>query len=403
MKVFLKSKLHLVSYLSLFIVTSMVADSGGEYLSEYKKEILKIEKEINKKSATNLKYDWINPIVASYSYSKSDQIGRYSKSKYFRISFDQPVFKSGGIYFAILYSNANKTFKEIVQNIKEANLVKSLYDGVLNLKKIDLQIKKAELSISNAKIDIQRKREQFESGLIDSSFLNSAILSKTKLQHQLLDLKTLKFSTLNSFKNISDIEYTKIKLPHFQSIDKEEFVKKNLDISQKTKERDQTKELKNMTISNYLPTVSLFGNYNYKDDELQFFKQAKEYKSYGINISMPLFAINRSRDIEIKKLEYLKSKIALKDQQKASINEFLTIENSIEILLQKIEISKSDILLYDSLVLSAKDGLIAGEKTILDVKTLENSKQIAKLDAEIYDIQRVLELLKLYTKMSDEI
>ncbi len=403
MKVFLKSKLHLVSYLSLFITTSMVASPVNSYLSEYKKEILQIEKEINKKSATNLKYDWINPIVASYSYSKSNQIGRYSTSKYFRISFDQPVFKSGGIYFAILYSNANKTFKEIVQDIKEANLVKSLYDGVLNLKKIDLEIQKAELSISNAKIDILRKSEQFESGILDSSFLNSAILNKTKLQHQLLDLKTLKFTTLNSFKNISDVNYTKIKLPHFKSINKEEFVKKNLDIAQKIKEKEQTKELKNMTISSYLPTISLFGNYNYKDDELQFFKQAKEYKSYGINISMPLFAINRSRDIEIKKLEYIKSKIALKDRQKASINEFLTIQNSIEILLKKIEISKNDLLLYDSLVLSAKDGLIAGEKTILDVKTLENSKQIAKLDAEIYDIQRVLELLKLYTKMSDEI
>ena len=199
------------------------------------------------------------------------------------------------------------------------------------------------------------------------------------------------------------MDYKTIDLPHFKSVSKEEFVEKNLDIAKSKEENAQTKELKNMTISNYLPTVSLYGDYNYKNDEIQFFKQAKEYKNYGLQVSMPLFAINRGRDIEIKKLEYLKSKIALKEQQEMTKREFLSLENSINILEQRVKISKEDLTLYDGLVNSAKDGLSAGEKTIDDVKTLENSKSIAAYDAKIYDIDRQLEILKLYEKMRDAI
>ena len=396
-------KLHFLPFLSLFLANSMFAVSGTEYLSQERQKTLEIEKKLNEKSATSLKYDWIKPIVASYSYSKSNQVGPTGVSKYFRVSFDQPIFKSGGIYFAIQYSNANKAFKDVAYKIKKSNLIKSLYDGVLNLKKIDLQIQKATLSVENAKIDIQRKKEQFDSGLLDSSFLDSAILKKTGLEHQLLNLKVLKFSTLKSFENISDVDYKTIELPHFKSVSKEEFVEKNLDIAKSKEENEQAKELKNMTISNYLPTVSLYGDYNHKDDEIQFFKQAKEFKNYGAKVSMPLFAINRGRDIEIRKLEYLKSKIALKEQQEATRREFLSLENSIYILEKRVEISQKDLALYDSLVNNARDGFNAGEKTKMDVTTLENSKSIALYDAKIYDIDRQLEILKLYVKMSDAI
>jgi len=402
MKVSNVLKLHFQIF-SLFLASSLFAVEGTQYLNFEQQEILKIEKEINDKSATSLKYDWIKPIVASYSYSKNNQVGKYGVSKYFRVSFDQPVFKSGGIYFAIKYSNANRAFKELAYKLKETNLIKSLYDSVLNLKKLDLEIEKATLSVENAKIDIKRKKEQFENGLIDSSFLDSAILKKSGLSHQLLNLKSLKFSSLKNFQNISDVDYKSIQLPKFESVDENEFVAKNLEIAKAKEQKHQMRELKNMTISNYLPTVSLFGDYNHKDDEIQFFKQAREYKNYGARVSMPLFAINRGRDIEVKKLEYLKSKIALKEQQKNSIREFMTLKNSIDILRQRSLIAMNDLALYDGLVQNAQDGLSAGEKTEADVKTLENSKEIAILDAKIYDIQRELEILKLYAKMSDAI
>jgi len=79
-----------------------------------------------------------------------------------------------------------------------------------NISVFHLKIKKAELSIDNAKIDIERKKEQFDSGLLDSSFLDSAILNKTKLSHQLLNLKSLRFTTLQSFKNSNSVPFWKL-------------------------------------------------------------------------------------------------------------------------------------------------------------------------------------------------
>ncbi len=386
----------------LFINSTLLADLSG-YLTKENQEILKIEKEINKKSATNLKLDWINPVVVSYSYSKSDQIGKLATSRFFRISFDQPIFKSGGIYFAIKYSDANRVFKEISQEMREADLIGALYETILNLKMVDANLKKAKFSLDNAKIDVERKREQFDSGLLDSSFLNIAILNKREIEHQILTLESSKFKLLNGFKNISNHSYKDVKLPTLTAVTEGEFIEKSLNISSYKSLKNQAKELKNMTISNYLPAISLYGDYSYKDDEIQFFKQAKEYKSYGVRVSMPLFAINRGRDIEIRKLEYLKSKIALKEKQKELIYQFKSIEHTILMLRKKVELAESDIELYGSLIESAKDGVEAGEKTIFDLNTLKNSKEIAKIDKIIYQIEIEMELLKLYREMSDAI
>ncbi|HIE35193.1 MAG TPA: hypothetical protein EYP79_03225 [Campylobacterales bacterium] len=77
------------------------------------------EKEFNldfKKSdieSKKLRDSWINPINLIYSHSKNDQYGLNQESKNFKILLDQPIFKSGGIYFAIKYAKANKIFSDL--------------------------------------------------------------------------------------------------------------------------------------------------------------------------------------------------------------------------------------------------------------------------------------------------
>jgi outer membrane protein TolC len=372
-------------------------------LSPLKKEQLEIDKALDAKRASNLKYDWINPIVASYSYSVSDQFAVENKSRYFRISLDQPIFKSGGIYFAIKYSDASKNFTKLSTTLKEKNLIKSLYESLLNLQKLDLQMEKLRLEIQNAQIDIIRKKEQFESGIIDSSFLDSAILLKSQKEQALLDSKQRHFSLLQTFKTLSDLDYKEVKLPTFQLVEAEEFIRKNLELQKLKAQNRQAKYLKNMTISNYLPTLSLFGEYANKKDSFRLFKQNNESKNYGLRVSMPLFDINRGRNIEIKKLEYLKSQILLKDQQQEIENSFLTFKNSIHILKEREALALKDVALYQALVRVAEDGLRAGEKTKSDVETLKNSQSIASMDAKIYKIEIQEQFVALYAKMSDEI
>ncbi len=386
-----------------FLASFLVAGDGTNQLSSSKREQINISKEIDKKNATNLRYDWINPIVASYSYFDSNQYSKDNRAKYFRISIDQPIFKSGGIYFAIKYSNASKEFNQAVTSLKEQSLIQSLYESVLNLKKLDFQIKKLEYLIENKKIDIVRKREQFENGLLDSSFLDSAILAKSTTSQQLLDLKQKQFTLLLNFKNLSDKDYREIKLPKFELVTKDEFISRNIDLYSVKSKSKQMKYLKNMTISNYLPTLSLFGEYNNREDSFRMFKQNNESTSYGIRISMPIFDVNLIRNIQIRKLEYIKSKLEIEDKRLELLHFFESVVNSIDILKKRESIANEDLKLYNSLLRSTKNSLLAGEKTKSDVQTMKNSKAISFIDSQIYEIDIQLEFLKLYTKMSNAI
>ena len=219
----------------------------------------------------------------------------------------------------------------------------------------------------------------------------------------LLDTQQQKFSLLQQFKTLSDLPYTSIELPEFKLVDEAEFIKRNLELQSTKAQKVQARYLKNMTISNYLPTFSLFGDYSHKKDSFRVFQQNNESTNYGIKVSMPIFDINRGRNIEIKQLEYLKSKIVLKDKQKEIENAFKIFINDIEILRKREALARHDSTLYASLVAAASDGVQAGEKTSSDLKTLENSQQMSLLDAKIYAIQIQEKFLALYAKMSDEI
>ena len=70
---------------------------------------------------------------------------------------------------------------------------------------------------------------------------------------------------------------------------------------------------------------------------------------------------------------------------------------------KRASLAYKDSLLYKKLLVVAKDGLHAGEKTKEDVATLENSGEISNLNAAIYDIEKQEAFLSLYAKMRDEI
>jgi outer membrane protein TolC len=393
-----------LKYLIPFFLSLNLLASSDTPLSKLNKDDIEIDKQIDDKKSTNLKYSWIKPVIASYSYTINDQFSVKNKTRYFRVSLEQPVFKSGGIYFAIKYSDASREFSNLVTNLKEQNLIKKVYETLLNLKKIDLQLEKTSLQIKNAKIDIVRKQEQFDSGLLDSSFLDSAILNRSKLDQLKLDLQNKRATLLSTFHNLSDADYKSVTLPKFQMVSKDEFMSKNIELQSARSKRKQAKYLKNMTISNYLPTLSLFGEYSNKDDSFKIFKQqSSEYKNYGVRVSMPIADLNMMRNIEIEKLKYIKSKIALTQKRRELENSFELFNNQITTLQNRADIAKKDIALYDRLVRVTDDGVKAGDKTKLDLDTLQNSKNISQIEAKIYDRDIQLLFLDLYAKMSDAI
>ncbi len=373
------------------------------YLSSYKKEQIKIDKKRVELQSDNLKYDWISSIMGSASYTNSDSLGYTKETLSASITIDQPIFKSGGIWYAIKYAGANREFLRLGTEQNQLNLLKSVISYLFQIKKYEMQILKQKLLIKNSNIDVMRKKEQYESGLLDSSFLDSAILDRSRLEIALLDLESQKHSIVMKFKSISDLDYKSTKLPKFMLIKKSTYLDSLLSLKSKRAEEIKNRYLKKMTVSNYLPTVSFFAGYYAKKDSFNGMSQSSDYNQFGLRFSMPLYSVNKSRDIEIKQLDLLKSKLEYLDLKRDEENTYTDSVERLKILDKKIEIVKRNEKLYASLLSATKESYSAGEKTIYDVNTLKNSMKTTSLDIKIYELDKQMILLELYAKMNGEI
>jgi len=394
--------MHIKQLISLTILVGFLgAADNSSLLSALKQEKLNIDRQKIELESDNLKYNWIKQIMGSYSTSNFDgKRGVIDETNGFSITLDQPVFKSGGIYYAIQYAGANREFLRLSTMLNEQNLIKSVISSWLTMKRYDLQILRQKYLIDNAKIDIIRKKEQYESGFLDSSFLDKALLTKTTLQKNLIDMESQRYSQLMIFMSLSDADYMDITPPTFVMIDRDKYLNSSLTLQQKDAEVRKAEYLKNMTISNYLPTFSVFAGYY---DMYDNFYKDDTYNQIGLKVSMPLIDVNRGRTIELKKLDYLKSKIEIQDSKLEQGNIYQDSVKKIELLQKKIDIVKEDAKLYDSLLVSTKELFEAGEKTSYDVDNLNNSKQTMILDKQIYEIDAQKVYLELYAKMNGEI
>ena len=391
--------MHLIKFISLLVFVSFLgASDSGSLLSVLKQQKLEIDKEKIELESDNLKLGWINPIMGSYSTTRFDGRKNLDSSSAFSITLDQPIFKSGGIYYAIQYAGANREFLRLSNSLNKQNLIKSLISTWLGIKKLDLQIAKQRLLIENARIDVIRKQEQYESGFLDSSFLDQSILNKSLFEKNLIDLESSKYSALMNFNSLSDSNYLEITPPVFSMIDEDSFLKNSLILQQQNAQSSRVEYLKKMTISNYLPTFSInAGYYDTRSDT------DDTYNKIGLKVSMPLVDLNRGRTIEVRQLEYLKAKLELQDNRTKESNRYKDSIKKIELLNRKVDIVTNSAKLYDSLLSSTKELFRAGEKTIYDVDTLRNSKQTMFLDKQMYKIDIQNTLLDLYAKMNGKI
>ncbi|WP_331773874.1 TolC family protein [Sulfurospirillum sp. 1612] len=392
--------MRLISSLSLGLIltTGLFAQDNSYLLSKIKQDILKTEKQQNELNSDNLQYSWINAITGNLSHNNSDVTNTKEDQNTLSVTMNQPIFKSGGIYYAIEYAKANRNYLRIMTKNSEQSQIKTVLSALYNIKKIALQIEKEKYLIDNAKIDILRKKEQYDSGFLDSSYLNQAILTKTALDRALMDLKSSQYSMIKTLKAYSDVDYHDVVLPRFTLVDQSKFLQKSLNIKEKDSDIMRNDYLKKMTISSYLPTISFNAGYYHVRDYGK-----NEYRTLGLTLSMPLFDANRGRTIELARLDYLKSKLKLADTKRDEKENYNLAIHNIKLLQQKITLAHEDVKLYDSLLASTQDSYKAGEKTIYDVQTLENTKKTMEIDAKIFDTEIQLALLDLYAKMNGEI
>lgn len=371
-----------------------------EILSKDRADIFDLNKQKAIEDSAKLSKDWINPIT--YTYSSMEYRDSQNQDRTSVVAINQPIFKSGGIYRAIKYASSlrNATLAEV--EIARKALIKDATTTLFEIHKIEAQIKKQEYLIKNSELDVQRKKEQVLSGVLDASYLDNALLDLNAKRLSLADLTYNKTALINKFDTLSDVDYKSLELPKLELISQEEFISKNKLIQKQESVSDKDYQYSGMILTKYLPTVSAVYNYTkYHNDHKSSSLTAlagTDTQKYGFTVSMPL-DIRALNDTQSAKIEYIKSKTQLNIVKDEENSFYKTKLASIKRAEQKLEIAKEELATYTSLVQQMEELSIAGLKTDLDFQTMKNSKAIKELDLDIFNYELQVELLELYARI----
>ena len=397
----------------LFLTSCLFAEEKNKkleaYISKNKKEQFKYDYKKVEAQSLKLRDSWISPLHLNFSYSKSNPYKNEQTMQSTSINLDQAIFQSGGIYYGIKFAEASKIYSNYAIDMQKRKLVKDAISLLMQIKQMDLKIEKQKLKIKNAEINLEQKKEQYLSGQLDSGFLDNAIIERNIVIQILYDIETNKERLVSKFHAISDIDYKTASIPHLKILKKDEFLKHNIVMKISKSDIEKNRYSKDVTLSKYLPRISVVAGYNWdKTEDQQFgntgagFSGHTDYYNYGLRASMPL-DINTFRDIEVSKVEYLKSKVAIKDKKRELLAIYEQVMQNIANFDKKKSLSLENKELYEKLLSDTKDLFEAGYKTEYDVSLLKNSVEIQKIDLKIFEIDKQLELLTLYEMYKNEI
>ena len=382
--------------LPLLVFANILSDLQNKKLELQKNQIIQ-------DSAATKKF-WINPIILQYTINKSNSMqNTTTTTKTFSITLNQPIFKSGAIFYSIKYANDLKNLNEKNLVLTKRRLIKSAYDLAYDYKISKLNEKILKLQIKNAYIDIKRKKEDYKNGVLDLTFLNNAIISLNSLKLTLEDIKQNLSNIKFNFQDISDANIEKVNLNLFKIISLNEFLDKNIELKLKKLNQKVSKDLYKMQIGDTLFTVFINGSYNYQEtfySNSNFQDNKNHFYSIGMGISIPL-DIKAKNNIQKAKINYLISKYDYLQKKRELINEYKNAITNINVLENKIKIYKDNIKLYDELIASVKENIKAGNATEDDLEILQNSKEINLIQIKILKLQIQKTLLSLYYKLQN--
>lgn len=379
------------------------ADELGEILSTKKSMIFDYQMQTNELESDKLYKSWINPVMLRYSKNFNEQFKTGTIiTENFTVSIDQPIFRSGGIYYAMKYSEALREANSAEINLQRRMMITDAVTTLFNIHKNRLQQNKMHYQINNDKIDIRQKRDSYNAGLLDSSFLDQAMLKKSQDETTLLELELGLRAYQQQFSLLSDKDPDTLKLPTLKLVNKQTYKEANLELQRDRQKALEKSHNQKMTWAKYLPTVSVNGQYTDGDINPLFQNPnlKEKYYSYGLSVSMPL-DINTFDDIEASKVAKLQAEVQVLDREETVEQEYEWTLSNLEILERKIVLAREDQKLYESLYEVTSNLAKAGEKTSLDAEVMQNTLQIRKLDQKIYAIDKQIELLKLYARMAE--
>lgn len=369
----------------------------NDYISSNKQEQFSYDYQKSEAEASILKDSWIAPINLNYSYSKSNPFGSDQVSQNAAIRMDQPIFKSGGIYYGIKFAEQSKRYVDYSIDVAKRKLIKDAISILMQIKQKDLQITRQKLQIENSKINLKIKEEEYLSGRLDVGFLDNAVIERNLVIQTLYDIETAKERLLSSFSVLSDLDYKKARIPTLELLSEEEFLKDNLVLKLLESQTQRDMYAKDVSVAKYLPQINLTAGYNWtkSNSKFQFGAPERDYHDYGVKASLPL-NINTFRDIESARIDYLKSEVFTKDKEVELIALFEQVMNNLKNFEKKKLLSLENKEIYSKLLKDTEKLFKAGYKTEYEVQTLKNSISISEYNVQAYEIDKQLELLTLY-------
>ena len=401
--------LNFLALLSLLLSSSLIANENNisldDYISVNKKEQFNFDYQKNEAENSKLRDSWIAPLNLNYSYSTRNPNGgdtiykdsAADTSQSAAIKMDQPIFRSGGIYYGIKYANALRKYSDYSVDVAKRKMIKDAISLLMQIKQSAFRIERQKLQIKNSEINLAQNKEQYLNGQLDSGFLDNAIIERNFVIQNLYDIETSQQRLISSFSALSDLEYENVTIPHLELLNKEEFLKHNIVLKMADSQIEKDGYNKNVTIAKYLPSVSITAGYNWSksDSPFTFGPTEREYYDYGFRANMPI-NINTFRDIESTRIDYLKSGLVKADNRVQLNALFEQVIQNIDNLNKKKALSIENREIYSKLLKDTKDLYGAGYKTEYDVNLLQNSVEISEIDSKIYEMDKQLELLTLY-------
>jgi len=352
------------------------------------------------KSIQEKKFDsksWISPIMLTWQRDWSNQItGDFEKSDSLSVSIDQPIFKSGGIYYGIKFARAKYNLNKINIIKEKQELIVRAIELLFKIKQSNLNLKKLQLQLKNSKIDVENCQELYDAGMLDGVALDTALAKEQESQIALLNLEQSIQELKTAFAKISSKNPDKLHTPKLKLVNEKEFLDKNLDLKIAKASIDVKDYAKKLTATKYLPTVSVGARYSKISPKPVGMDD--KFTNYSLRVSMPI-SINYKNDLEQAKLDVLISRINAKNSVRSAKEDYKLIKQKIAIINRQIALSFKEAVIYKKLLETTRRLYRAGQKSKNDVALLENSYKMKKLDAKIYKINKELELLKLYAKM----
>ena len=377
---------------------------SANILSDLQNKTLDLQKNRVIESSKATEKSWINPIILQYTITKDNRLeNTKTTTKTFSVTLNQPVFKSGAIFYSIKYAKDSKKLNINNLILTKRKLIKTALDLAYDYKITKLNENIIKLQIKNALIDVKRKKEEYKNGTLDLTFLNNSIISLNSLKLSLEDIIQNLDNIRFNFKNISDADIEKINLNLFSIIPLKKYLNDNIELLNKKLSKKVNKDLYKMQIGDELVTVFINASWNYQDidySNARFQNDEKNFYSLGAGISIPI-DFTAGNKIQKAKINYLISKLDYLQKRKELINEYKNIFSNIKSVKKKISIYKENIKLYDELIISTKNNIKAGTATYDDLTILENTKEQNILQIKILKLQIQKLLLNLYYKLQN--